>query len=220
MNVPTRDFCGDRARELVERFLLAPGQTVIQTRPVDDAFIVEAGEWWQVERVDRWRNFHKSDLYDLFEARLYVFADPPPSPHGFGIPRDGEVFHLNDADQLRGFFAALQQLLSGVELAGLLTRYASTDLGGAQGLVLSPEDLRTLLYPEHLAILSEAVRFKSRTLPEGGLVLDFCSYSVAAQDTRPNRINVSRWHVEAHAPLDVDWRVDSLAVGLPGPLYG
>ncbi|MBV9322452.1 MAG: hypothetical protein JO352_01545 [Chloroflexi bacterium] len=220
MNVPTPDDTGARARGLVERFLLAPGQSVSQTRRVGDAFIVEADEWWQVERVDRWRNFRKSDLYDLFEARLYLFADPPPTPHGFGIPCPGEVFHLNDADQLRRFFAALPELLSGVELAGLLTRYAATDLGGAQALVLSSDDLRTLIHPEHLEMMSEAVRFKSRRLADDGLELDFCSYSIATRDNGPHRVDVSRWHVEARAPSDVQWHVDSLAVGLPSPLYG
>jgi hypothetical protein len=217
----TRSLSPDNARELVQRFLMDPGQEVKQTRQVGHAFIVESDDWWQVEPIDRWPNFQKSDLYDLYEVRLYVFADPPPAPHGFGTPRaSDESFHLNDANQFRAFFSALAGRPADVELAGLLTRYVTSEEVGLQALILSKDDVRDLLYPEHLETIAEKIRFNATQLPGDSLEMDFSSYYVMpADESQPHRIALNHWHVEVHAHKDLTWQVEPLAVGLPSPFY-
>lgn len=210
------------AREAVQRFLLQQGQVVQHVRQADNGFVVESDDWWRVEPIDTWRNFAKSDFYDLFEVRLYIVADPPPAPHGFGVPRgtDG-LFHLNEPGQFRAFFSAVTGRFADVEIAGLLTRYADSAESGLQTLILGDDDLRNVLYPEHLEMLSDKIGFHAVDLPGDGLELGFSSYYLmSADEGLAQRVALNRWHAQVSGGKQLTWEVEPLVLGMPSPLFG
>jgi hypothetical protein len=210
------------AREAVGNFLLEQGQTVQRVRQAGTGFIVESDDWWLVEPIDSWPNFTKSGLYDLFEVRLYMVADPPPVLHGFGVPHGSNgLFHLNDAGQFRAFFAAVPGRFASIELAGLLVRYADSEQSGLQTLIRREDDLRKVLYAEHLEMLADKIGFHAVDLPDDHLDMDFSSYYlVSGGEGHSHRVALNRWHVEVGGSKQLTWDVEPLAVGMPSPLFG
>lgn len=210
------------AQRIVEGCLLQPGESISKIRRLGNALIVESSEWWRVETIASWRNFRKSSFYELYETGLYIFADPPPPPGGVALLQTGEMFCLNHRDEFQTFFQRGANLLTPLEIAGLLARYQGDSAlpGVRHTLLMDPKDLNNLLSDKQIEGLVDVLPFQATQDSQGGLVMDFCTFFLKPEP--PNfvyRIGLDSWHLIANARGYVEWSVKPIARGLDSPRY-
>lgn len=154
-------------------------------------------------------------LYDVEPAG----ADPAGRSVGIALLPDGLSYHLNDAAGFRAFYAALQDRLSGAEVAGLLAWYQS-GAPGAERLVISEEDVADTLGPLDRLTYSALFRAPVWETASGARALAFTTFFLSRD--APDRIyqgNLNAWTAEAGEMSRLTWASRPLARGLPSPRY-
>lgn len=210
------------ARQIVERYYLEPGETVVRVSPRGPAVIVATDRWqWRVGLFDGWPEVVKSDGYALYEVRRHIAVRPPPRPDGVALLPDGRMFHLRADDEFRAFFRRVRELICPLELAALLSRYQGKGphLERHQNLIVRQEDLTSLLPVDRIETIADFTVFHSVT-NKGVWRLDFCTCFIA-QEPPDNiyRVGLNRWHVVAGIQGELQWAVRLLARGLDSPRY-
>jgi hypothetical protein len=201
---------GDVARRIAERYLGDISPEVEET----DGTALLGGER-RVVRVERRGRLRPSGAYRLYEVTLDADADPPPAPDGFADV-DGELFHLNDPDELRDFWRRVDAGLEPMELAALLAQYQRG--ADRENLVVDETDAAPFLGPKELGTVDGFARPLVDRWDEG-FTMEFPTMTIVSEPGRPNGIALRRWTVRADRDGSLDWRVDVLAERVESPFY-
>lgn len=208
---------GDLARRAVERYLLDPGEAIDGVEEGTAATIVRAGgRTWSVREIDRARQFARSPGYTLIDITRGVIDGYRAD--GVAALADGLLFHLNDAEEFRAFFAAARGLLTPRETAGLLAFYQS-EAPAAESLVVGDGDVEWL-FPAATPGALDALLPQFGVGDDGSLDLAYCTLYLAPDPAdRFTRVNLNRWHVGAAADGPLTWTVEPLARNMDSPRY-
>jgi hypothetical protein len=203
----------DATRRIAERYLGDGSSDVAET----DGFasVTTPTGTRRLVRVERRGRLRPSEAYRLYEVTLDADVDPPPAPDGFADVA-GELFHLNDPDELRAFWRRIGAGLDPMELAALLAQYQRG--ADRENLVVDDADARPFLGPEELG----AVEGFARPLVDvsaAGFTMEFPTLAIVVEPGRPNGIALRRWTVRADRDGGLDWTVDVLADRLESPFF-
>lgn len=211
------------AREIVERYVLAAGETVTGAAPLEQVALVtvSSGGWqWQVSPVERLPGAVQSREYLLYEVRPYVAADPMPRPLGVAVLADGAMYPLGGDDGFGTFWKRACAWMPPLELAALLARYGGGAPARRQNLIVTRADVADLLLKKQTEGLPGWTELRAQAGENGGGSLDFCTFYLDQQppDYVP-RVGLNRWRVEWDAGGALRWSVRPIAQGLDSPLY-
>lgn len=201
------------AVKIVSRYFLKPGE-VIEDVEEDEGVVFVSARYhsWDVRPIERLQAFVRSPGYELYG----VETDPHARLHGVAVLPDHRMFHLNDAEEIRAFFAAARSLLAPLEVAVLVVAFQSA--GGGEGIIMRLEELITRLEAKQIAahpITPPAVVVGG----DGSMNLDFYSMFISRVLGAGFKVNLNRWHVEASAAGQLDWSVAAVARDLESPFY-
>jgi hypothetical protein len=197
MRILTRYFVGRERLQKVEEY---------------EGF-VRAGVW-KVTPFERepWR---ERDGFTLYRVDL---GHPVSHPDAVAVFPDGRMFHLNDAGEFRGFFAASRGLVTPLELADLLKSFQSDREGAGEHIVQNLETLSKHLTPEQIASLPIGLP-EVATRGNGTLSIVFFTWFIGFPSRGRHHMNFNRWRVEVSADGRLDWQVDAVAREMKSLFY-
>lgn len=205
------------ARDLVSKYLVIAGESVVDVRRVRDSVLVDSQKWtWRVDPAPvPVAGRPVSSDWVVYDVTLDLLTDPAQRPDGFAVFADGRVLRLTEKSELSEFWLLVGASLAPGDLATLLTRYQSTD--PPAHMVRTKEDL------DHVVGIKAARSIIGLTDPhstvdeDGSLVeLTFCTWHVVSNEGGgEDTITVDRWQVCVVAPGRLTWKVTTLAQRIP-----
>jgi len=197
----------EAAARIVERYYLDAGAAVQNLVGRAGAVVVDAPPVpRRVTRVVRKGALVPGDGYRLYEVADDVDADPPPAPGGFA-EADGELFHLNDPEGLRRFWAAVGGI-EPLELAALVVEYQRS--GAREHLIRDERDAGPFLAPDEVRAV---VGFTEPAVAESGsgFLVEVCTEAVVSEAGRAPGIAVRRWTIRAERGGTLEWASSLIA---------